>query len=422
VGTTSNFFLGFVYGILAARILGAKGYGQLILVITAVRLLTTPFHLQFEVPLVDFARKEGGESPVRGVDRVAGSFLLQGGALLLFGLVFALGLVTVPPRWELFADWQVALGYFALSEVIFRLRQLAQSVWQAFEYFTVHSTFNVLSALARNLGVVPFMWYGVQEVCLGYFLVELVLGGGLAGWVLWLYVKRALPVPTFRYSTLRRVAEEFYYHARSNYLARLLKGVQNRVEPVILGQLMGPTEVAWVNVGRKFNPVIRLFVNPVQTYLYPRLIGKWKRDREAFFDTFRRYLYLSTPFFLLLAAGICTLAPWLIPALYGPEFIPSVLVLWIVLPPLALEGPLRLFPSLTFVIRQARAIFNLYLLRFVVGLPGYFLLTYRFGYVGAAAALGLVSLLVLAYKVWFLRRKLGTRWMYPAGGSPGESD
>lgn len=411
-GTTSNFAFGFLYAVLAARILGPSDYGQLVLIVTAVRLLCTPFNLRFGMPLVDFAHKDS-EADVTPSQRILGSILLQGLALVGFGLVFALSLYVIPPYWDLFADWQIALGLYALSEVIFRLRQLTQSVWQTFEYFKSHSAFNFLSATARNVGLIPFMFYGVQEVTLGYLIVEVLLGCILASYVLYLYVRRTFRIPGLSVGSLVSVTRELYLHARSNYLAYLIKQAQNHVEPLILGDLMGTAEVGYYKVGQRFNPVFRLFFNPVKTYLYPRLIEKWKDDRDEFFYTFRKYVYVVTPFFLLVGAVLCLLAPWLIPLLHGAEYGPSVIVVFIMLPPLALEAPFRIFRSLSFVVRKARVILNLYVLRFVVGLPLFLVLTYSYGYVGAAVAGGLISLLVVFYKAQFMVRELGWRWLFP---------
>lgn len=425
--TASDFviyFTGFLYGVLAARILGAGAFGQLVLIVAITKAVSAFFVLRLNSPLITLVRQKLEADDRAGIrDTVFGALLLQGGAMVLFLALFLAAVVVLPPYWRIFYDWQTAMVLYGISEAFFNLR-LVSPFLMGLEQYGWKSAWDVLESLVRNFLPVPFMLYGVQAVCLGYVVAEGVLVLVILGAILWRWgnVAGSLALSP---GTLREVVGELFEKGLSNYLANLSKKLWNRSFALIIGTFVGSREVAFFNIGHKFKHVLRFLVNPVRNYLFPRLVDKWERNREEFFYTLRKYVYQVTPINLVGALVIGGAAPWFVPWVYGGQFTPSVWVIWVLIPAFALKFVFHIFWPVIFARDAASPLWrrwlgveakNVQLLevqlaKLAVGWALIFPLTAHYGYLGTAAGLAGVSIFLTIYQVWVFYRLFGWRWL-----------
>lgn len=427
--TVSDFiiyFTGFLYGVLAARILGAEKFGQLVLIVAITKFLAAFFVLRLNSPLITLIRQKFEVDDRAGIrDTMFGALLLQGGAMVLFLILFLAATVGLPPYWRIFYDWQTAMVLYGISEASFNLR-LVSPFLMGLEKYGWKSGWDVLESLVRNFLPVPFMFYGVQAVCLGYVVAEGVLAFVIFGAVLWRWGNVTGNL-TLSPGTLREVVRELYVKGRSNYLANLSKKLWNRSFALIIGTFVGSREVAFFNIGHKFKHVLRFLANPVRNYLFPRLVDKWERNREEFFYTLRKYMYQVTPINLLGALAICATAPWFVPWVYGAAFIPSVRVIWILIPAFAVKFVFHIFWPVIFARDSVSPFWRQWLgvewvnvqllevqvVKLAVGWGLVFPLTVLYGYLGTAGGLACVSVLLAIYQGWVFCRLFGWRWLLP---------
>ncbi len=403
-----------LYGIAGARIMGSKRFGQLVLVISLVKLFAGPFHLKLASPLtkrIGQFRQEG--NPVEICRSICVAEVLQLCAMGVFLLVFAVVLVGLPPYWTLFRDWQTALALFAVSEVSLNCRLVAP-VFDALEKYGHRSAYQILVAVFRNGIPIGFMPFGVEATCLGYVIAEGALVLISLGIAVVYRGYRLIEDLRVGINEFHDTLDDLYHLGRSNYLASLFKVVRSRAKPLIIGQLVSPSGVAFFNIGSKFQYFLKFSARPVSTYLFPRLVGKWERDRQEFFYTLRKYFYQSVPFYLLTGTVLMILTPWFLPFLYGDEFIPAIPVAWIIIPAAAINMVFYIFRSVVFASNRPRALFNLQVLQLVVSLSLTLVLTFVYSYVGTAWAVLGTSVLMVGYRIYFFVRSFGWRWILPA--------
>lgn len=414
--TSGQFFLyffGFLYGVFAARVLGPSKLGRLALIIANVRLIASPFFLRFGSPLVKMVKRRLSNENQTGIYGViSGAVWLQLGTSLLFGLVFAVFVFILPPYWELFRDWQIALSFYAGSEMI-RLVRKPGPIFKAYEQFGYVAVIRSMNALLRNFVPVIFMFWGVQAACLGYLMAEIGLLLVVVIMIWWFRDGKLLEGFNFDVFSLSDTLYKLYLNSRSNYLADILKVIFGQIQPLMIGQMIGTREVGFYNIGQKALPLYRFIAKPVRQYLFPRFVDKWERDKKEFFFTFRKYIYQSSIIFSGLGLLVVGISPWFIPYVYGTSFVPSVPVVFIFAPVVVLNGIFYIFRPVAFSVSKARAIFNVSILRVIIGIPLMFFFTLNYSYLGMAWAFTIMNIITTIYKTYFFQSNFGSRWLIP---------
>lgn len=414
-GKLFSYGAGFLYGVLAARILGASGYGRLVLIMAAVRFGSLAVNFSLGSPVLTRIKERlAGETDRRVRDTVRGAMVLQGVGAFLFGVVFLAFLWFAAPWFELLYDWQTALGLFALAEVLQLQRKHVDAVLKAFEEYGCSATYSVWGSLGRDFLTVSLMpWWGVEGACLGYLVAEVAIYLFLGAVVVWTWGEKFWQALVDRNFPWRQTMVELYQYGRSNYLSNLIARVYRELSHVLVGGATGTSGVGYYNIALKFKQIFNVIVEPLRDYLFPRLVEKWTRRRSEFFYTLRKYFYQLGPTFLVLAMVLGLSTPWLIPAVWGPGFMPTVPLVWIMLPPFVAQALFRIFREMTFVVRHQRSLVINAVVELVVGLPAAILLIRWFGTVGAAWALTVKIVAMVAYQVWFFQNQFGRRWIWP---------
>ncbi len=405
---------GLFYGIFGAYLLGASGFGQLVLIMATVQTFSLLFQFNLYSPLVKLiSERLAGKSTVRNRDIIRVAFLSQAVGGVLFSLLFFLFLWFAAPDTELFGDWQTALGWFALSELLQLLRKPLSAVIIAYEKFGWKSFYSLLYSLCRDYLVVIFMYTGgVQGACFGYFIGELIILAASTGMVLSIWGKRVFRLLLEGLEDSGKITMLIFKNSRSNYLAHVFNKGYNELQKIILGLLVSPAGAGYFTIGLKFQKFFTFSNSTLKTYLFPRFIKKWNSSRAEFFYTLRKYFLLLGPANLLLALFLAAAAPWLVPLLFSAEFIPSIPLVWILSPGFVIKYLLGIFKEMTFVLGCQRELVKFGFLEFVIGLPLTVLLVGQLGYIGAAWAHTVVILLMGLYQVRFFHLKFGWSWLY----------
>ena len=417
--TIGKFFLyigGFLYGIFGAWILGAEGFGQLVLIISVVQLIKIPFAIPFGLPLLKLVRaRRAGEGKLRNRDYVVACFLATGITAGIFGFFFLAFLWFGATWFELFESWQRALGLYALSEIIYIIRKPTSSLFDAYEKYGWHSILMVWNTLFKDLLTVVFMYFGgIMGACLGYLIGEIILFflTILAALLVWGRVVYESLLD--RSIQLRRAFYEFYLNVRSAYVAQLMKTPYQKIVNLLIGSYVSPAGTGYYNIAFKFQKIFTFLAAPIKTYLFPRLMEKWsKESKNEFYYTVRKYFYQLGPSYLLLALIIGLMSPWLIPIIYSSEFEPAIPLVIILLPAFVFSTLFQIFTNMAFVISQQRALVIEAGLKLFLGIPVAFFLIYFFGYLGAGWAYLLTHLSIVAYQIYFFHKYFVWKWIWP---------
>jgi O-antigen/teichoic acid export membrane protein len=416
LGNLFEYKAGFLYGVGGAYMLGADDWGQLVFVISLVRLFILIFDLQLGNPTIKLFRDRlENNTNLRIRELLIAVVLVQTGSLILFGILFFGFLVFFAPYFEIISTWQTALGLFGLAECFYVLRGWFGSLLISYEKFGWKSIQNVWTSIWRDYVVLGFMFFGgIEGACLGFLVSELIILGSLVGLGFYLWGSCLYDDKPYKLSSVKEAVVYAYYNTRSNYASNLLSKLFDELSRVILGGLSGVRSLGIYDIAMKFKKILTFVTRPVTSYLFPRLVGKWERaDRSEFFYTLRKYFYQLGPTYVVMTSLVMVSAPWLLPLLYSNEFTASVSVLIVILPAFALDQLTSIFRQLAFVVNHQRSLVIERIIEVALALPLVYFLILNFGYMGAAWAIVVRIGLTTTYKIYFFHQNFGWRWIVP---------
>jgi len=416
IGKFFSYGAGFLYVVFAARILGSDGYGRLVQIMAIVYLFSLPFKFNLSAAAVKlFKERLAGDREERIKELAQSTAFGQVVGSAGFSLVFFIFLIFGAVYWPRFEAWQTALGLFALSEVLHLVRLPFTSILEAYEKFGWRTATAVYTSLWRDFfTVIMMIWGGVLGACLGYLIGEIFIA-------LFIFVisfinwgRETCKLFTISFNPLKDTLYVLYRNARSNYVADVLKRGYKELQKIILGEFVGDAGVGLYSIALKFQKFFQFMASPVGIYLYPRLVEKWNRLREEFYYTLRKYFYQMGAANVALAVVLGLLTPWLVPLLFSSEYLPSIPLVWIMLPAFAVSQLFSIFRRMTFVISQQRALLFESSIKFIVGLPATVFLVSQLDYTGAAWAHAITFYAVVLYQVYFFYKHFKWRWIVPA--------
>lgn len=382
----------FITYILAARALGAAGYGDFTLGMTiALLLMALPAWGTARYTSILAARR-----PDRTVEVLSGSV----------GLILTLGAVYLPLVWltaTLVSPRQVVVQVALLLGIDFIARELSillrvlLRVHDAFatEMTTVYAERVLMFAAALAvLAVAP------GPVALAAALTAGRMGGTVVTTVL--FVRRVGSfVPRFELGALR----ELWQGGTPIAVRRAIGSLSFKVDTVFLGVMRSATEVGLYGTVFTLMDGVLMFPTVVTGSMGPTLSANFSEGRqEVVGRLYRRglkYLVLSG---LFLAAVFAVLADPVVDMLFGAEYAASAAALRI----------LSISVVFVFVRRQATEVLDNVDLRsttawiFAAGLGVNVLLNFvlvpPFGYLGAAAATVVTEGYLMGAMLWSLHR------------------
>lgn len=287
------------------------------------------------------------------------------------------------------------LRWLSLSFIVSALSSTQIAILQRNLAFKSLAARSLVATVAGGIvGVImAFAGYGVWS------LVAQNLANGVAGaLVLW---QASDWRPGFNVS--RTHYKELFVFGVSIVGNNILNVLTRRSDDFLIGYFLGPRLLGYYTIGYRLLLVMMRLVtgitNSVAFPAFSRLQHNPDRMLGAFYSVTQYTSLLAFPVFI----GLATLAPELVPALFGEKWAPSIPVMRI----LAFVGILQsvLFFNGTVLKASGKPSwqFNIMLLNFVCSLIG-FLIAVRWGIVAVAASFVIVGYLVAPISFVAVRR------------------
>lgn len=411
-GIVSTFFVQaptlmmyFVSSMCMTRILGDSGRGEYALLQNQVTLLAMLFGLSLPLGITYFTTKNNGDAS--SVVRIAATgflFSLAGVSLVLL-LIFgtdSLSQVFLPGmafRWE----YPV---YLLLCILASQVNSWISAILLSMKKFR---TLNQLGVLAAALNAVGFaILYAARGQFSQGMGLPLVLGVSLACilsmtavWCM-VYVRMVgiLPIPTRNWAVIR----PFLAFVLISYVSDLINLINYRFDVWVVGNNAGTAQLGLyavaVGLGQLFFYIPEPFSRVIQPFLYgdssPAMVQRYK---------FISRLNFTTVALLSITLGLA--AEWVIPMLYGDEFIGSASALYWLLPGIVFVSSSKLVTPLVVGGNLIRYYLYATSTAAVITIILDLLLVPRWGIVGAALASTVSYSALLLLQCLAVRHKMG---------------
>lgn len=169
-------------------------------------------------------------------------------------------------------------------------------------------------------------------------------------------------------------------------------------DKIILGILLGFSELAIYTIARGFEGIIRGLLKPIATLSFPKLAVL--SEEKAYSVVKKRYLYLVL--ISAIAAGISiALCPFIIPLFYSQQYADSVLYAQILLAGLIFGVPTSIFSRALFPAqRKVKETYKLEVARVILHTALIVGLILAFGILGLVLAKLITGLFIMIYSWW----------------------
>lgn len=397
----------FVASTCMTRILGDAGRGEYALFQNQVTLLAMLFGLSLPLGITYFTTKNNGDAST--VVRIATTgflFSLVGvsGMLLFIFYDSKLGELFFPNitlRWEYMA-------YLLLCILATQVNSWVSAILLSLKKFR---TLNQLGVLAAALNAVGFVLLYLVRGRFGEGQgLPLVLGVSLAGILLmsvvWISVYARVvgivPVPTTDWTVIR----PFLAFVLVSFTSDLINLINYRFDVWVVGNSAGAAQLGLyavaVGMGQLFFYIPEPFSRVVQPYLYgdtsPAMVERYK------FITRLNFTTVAT-----LSLLLALMAAWVIPLLYGDEFLGATSALYWLLPGIVFVSSAKMVTPL--LVGRGMIRFYLYAssTAAVATIILDLLLVPRMGIVGAALASTVSYSFLLLLQCAVVQYKMGIR-------------
>ncbi len=383
--------VGFVNGVITARVLGPEGRGLFQLLVLLPTTLSNFGKLGIPQANVYFMRRRGASAS----DTATNSIWL---AMLLGGVLA--GVCWLGRHWLLtrvLKDATPEVLVPALMVIPFVLVQaFILGVAQAQQRFREYNIQQVVPNVLAFIGLtVTLLW--LETGLIGAVLVQM---GILVVVSVWLVVR------VHRHSPLHLrpnigLAREMVGFGGKSYLQTLAATLHLRLDQYMIGYLLDPASVGIYAIAVNFSNMLLKVPDATGTALFPRLAGATEAEAHAATaQVCRHTLFFTT----VLALGVAVVTPFVIPIVYGDDFGGSIVPLLVLLPGVVLMS-LYLILTRNFTSRGKQEINILAAaLALVLNIGCNWVLIPRLGVTGAALAhlvsYGTAALVLL---VWFVR-------------------
>lgn len=395
-----------VGGIVAARALGAEGYGSLVLAIAIASFVATLLDVTLEEALLYFGTMdltEQGGSNLRELFRRALSLDFAIGVAVLAGLLWAAG-----PLVKLFAPELTpqSVRVAALIPFAATVRSTAGAALLIAKRPDLRAVGRLVDGIGRValLLLVALTSRAVQDALLAISVATLlgsVVQLGLARKHAW----RDWPAEKGKHGVPSRELLRFATHTT---LISTITGLLGTAIPLILGRILGVVSVARWSVAATALTGAGILTAPMRVAAQPALVSLWaKGDAAAVRRTLKGLVGAWALVGTLLAVAGYLLLPIAIPAIYGENFrgaVPIAQILVLGLVPLMISGWAKLVPGI--VGRPVRRT-RIAMVELVLTIGGVSLAAAAFGLRGAATAYLAISIIVAAAWVAEVDTQLG---------------
>jgi O-antigen/teichoic acid export membrane protein len=398
LATMLRHLLAFACGVVIARFLGPEGKGEW----TALVLLPSILHMASTAGLPT-AHVVLGSRLRFPLSHLWANGLLHAGVGGVLALALGFGLVRLGPG--LLEGLEVRpdlLPWILPAVALILLKDHARGLLQSQRLILSANVLELLHQAALLVGA----------------LTALILGRGLAGLVVsyWaalvLYQLAAQPLVRLMRAgePSRPSGEAFRAAARLGVIAWASDFVQwlhYRVDVLLLMVFHGAREVGFYSVGVALGEGVWLLSHSIQFVLLPALGEAGPEDRMRRVERASRFgLWVGI-------AGGCgaALLVWpIVRYIFGVEFLPSVAIVWVLLPGAVLLGVARAFSALHLAMERPQINLRISAAALVVNLVLNFLWIPTLGPLGAALSTTISYTLMYVVFLLLHRRMFGSSW------------
>lgn len=396
-----EFGSGLIYSVLVVRFLGGVVYGQLLVVISGAKMLDQILQLKLENPLTTTLRQALDAQEEERFHRQNTAAIILTCLSSTIGFVLLLLAGTVEASLDFFQlGWIRFAAIFFASFSLRHLRNIIFSNFQAAQLFGNLSYLKVISSLSLNFVPLLLLRHGILGIALGYLTGEIFIVLSYSVLMLAPFSRRKTTIPRFEFDPAS--VKSLFELSWKYYQAKLLDRVSVNLGNIMIAHAGGPRSLSFFNIGQKFFKFNVVVFPALRNYLFPRLVQKWSQRKEEFFYTLRKYLLTSSVFTLVTLSALSLVVPYLLPALYGLEFVPAVTAFMIMVPGYLMGlPPGSIFREVCFATENISLYRTLKLVANPLYLLALYPLTLQWGFIGAALAWSLYKAGIGLFDGWW---------------------
>ena len=305
---------GLLVGVFVARYLGPEQYGLMNYVISYVFLFQT-FSI-FGLDTIEVREEARGRVPRQTI--IGTAFGLK----LFFGFIAVI--ISITTSWIMERD-----SYTTLLVALYSISIVFNSLSVIRNYFTaiVQNEYIVKAEISRTLlGIIlktillvthaPLVW-----IVLAYMADYILLG---SGYLMAYHTKIESPREwRFDYKYARFLIHESY----PLLLTSAAVIVYQRIDQVMIGQMIDKSAVGFFSVAAKFTEVLVFIPMIFAQTITPILVKFHEHDITIYQAKAQQFMNFSFWLSMLASATVSVLAYWLIRYTFGPAYLPAVAVL-----------------------------------------------------------------------------------------------
>lgn len=307
--------VGLVIGVWVARYLGPQQFGLLSFALAFTSLFAAIAGLGLQGIVVrDIVNNPGGACETLGTAAV---LLLIGGFSSY--LLILTGIAYLRPDDTLTRSIIVIMGSIMLLKanevVLYWFESKVQSkytVWVQTSVFLVFAAIKVVLILQQA----PLMAF------VGAMLAEAVV---VAFILIGVMNKYGLSLAKLRFSAER--AKSLFKDSWPLMLSGMFLMVQARIDQIMLGQMVGDTEVGYYSAALRIIETAAVTTVILNSSFAPSILSSKKISEKLYWDRLEDFYKLNVIVAIAVAAPIAIFSPWIIRVLFGQAYTPAALIM-----------------------------------------------------------------------------------------------
>ena len=298
-------FIGFVIGIVLARLLLPEVYGQVVLVQTVINILVLVIENGVNTSLIQSPEVDERDYFTIFVITfaiTAVTFLLVEAAAPLLGYFYHSAAIVRPLR-----VYAVSLLFSAFNSIQ-TARMQREMRFRALMFCNLSA-----SALAGTLGI-ALAWRGAGIWALvGYYFASIAFTC-----VITFLVQRWVPHGGFSRESARRLGGYGLRMLAASFVEQLYNGLR----PLVIGKLFSPAELGYYNQGQQFSHTISINMDATLRQVMFPVLSRAQEEREKFIDIMRRMSRLGSFVIFPVMFGLSAVARPLVLVVFKEKWLP----------------------------------------------------------------------------------------------------
>lgn len=319
------FILGVVSGVFSTRILGEEAKGVFSLFQANYLLFLLVFSFGIQTGIVYFiSSKKYSEEVVAGISLTI--FLISSSVLLV--LLFATHFFDLSSFYlsENYDTIPYLLALFSLFFLSF-LNSLVTSFFQARSKFNIINRISIFNSII-NAALFPILYFYLQSTSISvvekfnYVLLAtlLILLLNSIIWV-YLYMKQIAVLPKISNAIFNRI-KEFISYSLLIYIGMFVNFFNYRLDLWIVNNYLDEKQLSHYSLAANIAQIILYLSVTIGSVVLPKLSNS---DEEKRLEIFVRVSRFSFSFFFLLVIIAFSTSFFIIPIMYGEEFVPTII-------------------------------------------------------------------------------------------------